>query len=165
MADFINTIDILGDDGLADAIVSDTLEELCDDAVTKLGYQVLANNSVLKKIHVPNVSSFYASAYMCTSLHTVIAPAATEINSYSFINCSSLNALVLGGATMCSLGNKNALTGTPIASGTGYVYVPSALVDSYKAATNWSTYADQFRALEDYTVDGTTTGELDETKI
>ena len=34
-----------------------------------------------------------------------------------------------------------------------------------QAATNWSTYAAQFRALEDYTVDGTTTGELDETKI
>lgn len=40
-----------------------------------------------------------------------------------------------------------------------------ALVDSYKAATNWSTYATQFRALEDYTVDGTITGELDSTKI
>ena len=46
-----------------------------------------------------------------------------------------------------------------------YVYVPAALVDSYKAATNWSTYASRFRALEDYTVDGTITGELDETKI
>ena len=41
----------------------------------------------------------------------------------------------------------------------------AALVDSYKAATNWSTYADQIRALEDYTVDGTTTGALDETKV
>lgn len=50
-------------------------------------------------------------------------------------------------------------------SGTGYIYVPRALVDTYKAATNWSTIADQFRALEDYTVDGTITGELDESKI
>ena len=39
---------------------------------------------------------------------------------------------------------------TVIASGTGYVYVPSALVNSYKSATNWSTYADQIRAIEDY---------------
>lgn len=39
------------------------------------------------------------------------------------------------------------------------------LVDTYKADTNWSTYAAQFRALEDYTVDGTITGELDESKI
>lgn len=47
----------------------------------------------------------------------------------------------------------------------GYIYVPSALVDTYKAATNWSAYAGWFRALEDYTVDGTITGELDESKI
>ena len=53
----------------------------------------------------------------------------------------------------------------PIASGAGYIYVPAALVDSYKVATNWSTYAAQFRALEDYTVDGTTMGELDPNKI
>lgn len=39
---------------------------------------------------------------------------------------------------------------TPMKSGTGYIYVPAALVDSYKAATNWSTYADQIRAIEDY---------------
>jgi hypothetical protein len=31
--------------------------------------------------------------------------------------------------------------------------------------TNWTTFSAQFRALEDYTVDGTTTGELDESKI
>lgn len=55
--------------------------------------------------------------------------------------------------------------GTPIANGTGYIYVPSALIEQYKVAENWSTYASQFRALEDYTVDGTITGELDETKI
>jgi hypothetical protein len=54
---------------------------------------------------------------------------------------------------------------TRIEKGTGYIYVPADLVDSYKAATNWSTFAAQFRALEDYTVDGTITGELDITKI
>lgn len=47
----------------------------------------------------------------------------------------------------------------------GYIYVPRSLVEEYKAATNWTVYADRFRALEDYTVDGTTTGELDESKI
>ena len=62
-------------------------------------------------------------------------------------------------------GTTVTLKNTPIASGTGYIYVPAALVDSYKAATNWSNFAAQFRALEDYTVDGTTTGALDPTKI
>lgn len=47
----------------------------------------------------------------------------------------------------------------------GYIYVPRALIEDYKVATNWTVYADQFRALEDYTVDGTTTGEMDWDKI
>lgn len=40
--------------------------------------------------------------------------------------------------------------GTAIASATGYIYVPQSLVDQYKAATNWATYANQIRAIEDY---------------
>jgi hypothetical protein len=53
----------------------------------------------------------------------------------------------------------------------GYFYVPRALLSDddakkdYRRATNWSNFATQFRALEDYTVDGTTTGELDPNKI
>ena len=39
------------------------------------------------------------------------------------------------------------------------------LYEKYRNGTNWSTYAAQFRALEDYTVDGTITGELDPNKI
>ena len=32
----------------------------------------------------------------------------------------------------------------------GYIYVPRALLESYKTTTNWSYYADSFRAIEDY---------------
>lgn len=67
--------------------------------------------------------------------------------------------------TIVTLGNISAFQSTPIASGTGFIYVPKALIETYKTATNWVTYANQFRALEDYTVDGTITGELDESKI
>jgi hypothetical protein len=37
-----------------------------------------------------------------------------------------------------------------IEDGTGYIYVPSALVETYKTASNWVTYAAQIRAIEDY---------------
>jgi hypothetical protein len=52
----------------------------------------------------------------------------------------------------------NAFDQSPIKSGTGYIYVPRALVEDYKVATNWSAYASQFRAIEDYTTDGTVDG-------
>ena len=49
-----------------------------------------------------------------------------------------------------TLKNISAFNSTPIKSGTGYIYVPMSLVDTYKSATNWSTFANQFRAIEDY---------------
>jgi hypothetical protein len=49
-----------------------------------------------------------------------------------------------------TLADVDALNDSSVASGSGYIYVPAALVDSYKAATNWSTYAEQIRAIEDY---------------
>lgn len=52
---------------------------------------------------------------------------------------------------------------------TGHVYVPKTLISSYQSDTNWATFyaanSNLFRGLEDYTVDGTTTGALNYSKI
>jgi hypothetical protein len=82
-----------------------------------------------------------------------------------FSGCSNLKALILRADLVVSLFNIDAFDGTPIANGTGYVYVQSKNIDSYPITDKWPTYANQFRVLEDYTVDGTVDGELDETKI
>ena len=102
--------------------------------------------------------------YSCSELTTANFPVATSIESYAFQSCSGLKSLLLRNNKVCTLSNTNAFTSTPISSGTGYIYVPSALIEQYKTANNWSTYASQFRALEDYTVDGTVTGGLDPAK-
>lgn len=103
-----------------------------------------------------------------TNLAFVDLPKCTSIVNYALRNNSNLATLILRSETMCTLSNY-ALNGTKIFNGTGYVYVPSALIKSYQAATNWKTIygknANAFRALEDYTVDGTLTGELDPNKI
>lgn len=68
----------------------------------------------------------------------------------SFANCSNLTKLVLPNvARVPNLVNVNAFTNTPIANGTGYIYVPNNLVDSFKSATNWSTYANQIKGLSE----------------
>lgn len=78
-------------------------------------------------------------------------PVCATINATGFSGCSSLEILILRKSDKAvSLGNTSAFNNTPIANGTGYVYVPAALVESYKSATNWSTYASQIRAIEDY---------------
>ena len=103
-----------------------------------------------------------------TNLQYVDLPKCTSILNYGLRNNGKLETLILRSETMCTLSNY-ALNGTKIFNGTGHVYVPRALVASYQTATNWKTAhgknADTFRALEDYTVDGTITGALDESKI
>ena len=109
---------------------------------------------------------FSSAFYYCENLKKIEMIFASNIKSYAFGECKALVSVVLRGySNTCSLENINAFINTPVANGTGYIYVPSALIDTYKTATNWSTFASQFRALEDYTADGTITGELDETKI
>ena len=151
MAGFRNTIDALGDDAVVDSILCRTIESYADDAITSIGSYAF---------------------YGCSNLVTVDLPSVTSMGARAFYNCSSLATLILRKAdTICALGNAAPFNGTPIKSGNGYIYVPRALLSDddatkdYRRATNWSIVANQFRALEDYTVDGTITGELDATKI
>lgn len=109
-----------------------------------------------------------SSLTSCTALKYVDLPKCTSIVNYGLRNNGQLATLILRSETMCTLSNY-ALNGTKIWNGTGHVYVPRALMTSYQTATNWKTIhaknANAFRALEDYTVDGTITGALDPTKI
>lgn len=114
---------------------------------------------------LPNATSVGNSALTNSkTLVYVDLPKCTSISNYGLRNNSKLATLILRSTTMCTLSNY-ALNSTAIWNKTGYVYVPSALIDSYTAATNWSKIATQLRALEDYTIDGTIEGELDSTKI
>lgn len=253
MGDFINTVDILGDEVVTNSIIDGSITEYNDNNITMVGDSVFRYREALTSVNFPNVTTIGNYAfYCCTSLTSVNIPSVTKLDSeafsycsaltsvnlpnvnthgskpfYScgikslsmpslsstnnvlcnscslleradfqiltstgsnfitycdkftsvdlpmlntlgssaFTNCKSLKMVILRSTTMCTLQGTNAFKSSLIASGTGYIYVPRALVEGYKTATNWSTYANQFRALEDYTVDGTTTGALDETKI
>lgn len=134
--------------------------------LTSVDKQAFHTYPSLVNIDLPMLTSTNQAAFgYCDELISVNLPKVTTIANYTFRDCLKLTKLILRGDSVCTLSGVGAFTNTPIASGTGYIYVPSALIDSYKAASNWSTYAEQFRALEDYAVDGTTTGELDENKI
>ena len=128
----------------------------------------------LKHIKLPSVTRTNTELFAyCTSLKTVdLGVSCSSVYERLCEKCSSLTTFVLRNESkVAQLRSTNAFNNTPIANGIGYIYVPRALLSDtdstkdYRQATNWSTYAAQFRALEDYTVDGTIMGELDETKI
>lgn len=106
----------------------------------------------LESVYFPLATWVYPSAFAnCTALTRVDLPAATYFNYDTFLNCSALTTLILRNTSqVADLSTIDAFNGSGIMAGTGYVYVPQALLDSYKAATNWSTIAAQFRAIEDY---------------
>ena len=144
-----------------------TLHTLNAPLCTNVSAYAFQNCYELLNLNLPKVVSILIGCFQNNyALQKADFEVAKSIAANSFASCRSLTALILRKSdAICTLANTSAFTGTPIADGTGYIYVPRALIASYQTATNWSNFSTQFRALEDYTVDGTITGELDLTKI
>lgn len=118
----------------------------------KLEQYLFMGDTALETVTFPKVASVAGQAMeSCSALTYVDLPICKSIDVKGFNKCSSLETLILRKSdAICTLANVSAFTGTKIASGEGYIYVPSARIESYKTATNWSTFAAQFRAIEDY---------------
>lgn len=86
----------------------------------------------------------------CKKLEKACFPNLTTLLPYDLSDCSVLTTVILGSDTMCQLADQTTFRNTPIASGSGYIYVPGALVNAYKGDATWSIYANQIRAIEDY---------------
>lgn len=100
----------------------------------------------LPKIYLPSLTTISGWGWAfnsCTNLEKVYFPKLTDFSGAlsCFNSCGKLTTVILGASTVCSLSSSNVFPQTPIANGTGYIYVPSALVNSYKSATNWSNFA------------------------
>ena len=136
--------------GLLGSILDSSITTLYYDKITKTGTYSLSYRSDLVSAELPNLVSLgnWTFAY-CTKLQWVKLQSATQILNYAFSGDRELTTLILGSQTVCSLDSANVFRGTPIESGTGYIYVPDELVDKYKVATNWSAFANQIKPISE----------------
>jgi hypothetical protein len=129
-------------------------------AATSIGDKAFNVCSNLESVNLPAATKIGQSAFEeDTHLTKADLGAATLLVANAFKNCYSLTALILRSETRASaesgvlsgcyhFDGTTSSTYNPTGAKDGYIYVPAALVDSYKAS--WTTYASQFRAIEDY---------------
>ena len=108
-----------------------------------IGAEAFGGCISLTKVDLPMCPVIpYYGFWNCTSLSQINLPICSRIIIYAFTGCSSLSIITIGYSDVCEL-QVYAFNNTPIASGTGSIYVPASLVDAYKSATNWSQYSSQ----------------------
>lgn len=130
--------------------------ESLPDGITSIGTYGFYNCAKITIKSIPNnvtIIDEYAFQKCASITEMTCLGNITTIKSNAFNQCSTLSKFMLPNITSVpTLSTKSAFTETPIASGTGYIYVPDDLVDSFKAATNWSTYADQIKGISELEV-------------
>ena len=132
----------------------------------------------LTNLVMPNVKTFYSNSFRdCARIKSIWfgdtstwSNPNTKIGTHAalervylpkldliggqFQNSANLEMLIIGNqdsSSVCANNTSNFLSGTKIASGNGYIYVPDSLVNNYKSATNWSTYAAQIKGQSELT--------------
>ena len=114
------------------------------NSVTRIDYDAFSGCTGLTSITIPySVTSIGNYAfYNCTGLTSIAIPDSVKIiGSSAFYECTSLTEIDFSThTTVPTLTSTNAFTNT---SSSLVIKVPSALLDEWKAATNWSTYADK----------------------
>ena len=115
------------------------------------GNYTFYNMKNVQEFILPNLTSaaaFGAVFYNCYSAKKIdlrnLGGVAFDSNCFRY--CNDLEILILGGDKINTLANTNVLGSAGSTAPNGLsIYVPDDLVDNYKAATNWTTYASKIK--------------------
>ena len=126
-----------------------SMNDINTSETTSVGNYTFSNSGVGELI-LPVCTSLGTYTGRGQRMSTIDLTKNISISSNKFNGANGLVHLILRSSTLCSLENTNALTGTPLANNIGWIYVPTDLIDTYKSATNWSTYANQIVDINEY---------------
>ena len=116
--------------------------------VTTMGDGCFNKARNLTSANLPLVTALPADSFRNSPIQTADFAAVININRTAFTDCTSLETLIIRTPSVCVISDISvALRGSKIAAGTGYIYVPDNLVDSYKTATNWVALANQIKPI------------------
>lgn len=126
------------------------IESVDFQAVTSINQYAFGNCTALVNANFPLVKTLGSYSFQnCSKLKSIEFPSLTTVNTTPFTGCSSLTALILSGSSVCNLKAKTALSGTPIASGDGFVYVRDEMVETYKSDSDWGNYVDKIKPISE----------------
>lgn len=103
----------------------------------------------LREANIPIINQTFQG---CAATTIILPSNSTSFTGNTFYNASNLTALVLYSTTPPTSVRDITyiLNNTPIVKGTGYVYVPDASVDAYKADSKWSAIENQIKPISEY---------------
>ena len=82
-------------------------------------------------------------------LRTIVLCKATQIQSAAFLGDRECDKIIILTDSVCQLDNTNAFANVGINFDGYKVYVPQALLESYKTATNWAALSDNIVSVEE----------------
>ena len=113
---------------------------------SSIGVGAFSRCTYLNSLSFPKLQLIGSGAfYSCSNLSVASFPMCSSIYYSAFQYCSKLESLYLMGSSVAKLG-PSAFTYTPMSLSSylghfGSIYVPSSLLSSYQAATNWAAFS------------------------
>lgn len=137
--------------------VTDSIKELLGSSFTKLIYDggtIPANFFVLEsgiiEAYFPNALKTGTLLFSNSpSITTIVFDKLEQLNYQFAFQNSSLKNLIIKSNTLCTI-SSTLVANNLFALKELKVYVPSELLDTYKAATNWTVYKDRIFPISDY---------------
>ena len=155
--------------GFVKKLIDRSIEKAFSESLTTIGSGALKKCNILTSVSFPNVTLIESSGLSyCDSLKTVRFPNLTvaglaslrsnkslttvefdkieELKAAAIRDCPALTKVIIRSQNVPILGSTNVFEG---ANSGLTIYVNADLVDSFKEATNWSTYSGKIKPLNE----------------